>query len=293
MSEKCCLCPRMCGAVRPEERGACGAGELRAARAAPHYYEEPPISGTKGSGAVFFSGCPMRCVFCQNGEISSGCTGKAITVGRLSEIFLRLQDEGCHNINLVTGTPYIPEIIRALELCRGRLNIPVVYNSSGYERVQTLKMLEGYVDIYLPDFKYVTPELAGRYSLAPDYQKYASDALEEMLSQRGGCEYSPGGLMTRGVIVRHLVLPSHRGESIKVLNYLNDNYDKSKFLLSLMAQYTPMYHAAQYPEINRRLTTFEYKSAANEAARLGFDGFLQDMTSAKETYTPDFDFEGL
>lgn len=288
---KCSLCPKKCGARRPDQRGLCGADGLRLGRAAPHYYEEPPVSGSNGSGALFFSGCPMSCVFCQNHELSNAKTGKSVTVKRLAEIMLRLQDEGCHNINLVSPTPYVPDIIKALDIAK--LEIPVVYNTSGYERVETLKALDGYIDIYLPDFKYVTPALAERYSGAPDYPAVASAALEEMLRQRGGCEYGADGIMKRGVIVRHLVLPSNKDESEKVLGFLSRNYDKSKFLLSLMSQYVPMYRACEFKEINRKLTKLEYRRVSELALSLGFDGFFQEISSGKTEYTPEFDGTGV
>ena len=288
---KCCLCPRKCGADRPDIRGLCGAESLRLGRAAPHFYEEPPISGTKGSGTVFFSGCPLSCVFCQNHELSDGCFGKTVSVEKLADIMLSLQDTGCHNINLVSPTPYVPDIIKALDIAK--LRIPVVYNTSGYERVQTLKALEGYVDVYLPDFKYVSGELAGKYSGAADYPHVAAEALAEMLRQRGGCEYDGNGIMTRGVIVRHLVLPSHKDESLKVMKFLSENYDKSKFLLSLMSQYVPDFKADEYKEIDRRLTKLEYRRVSEYAEALGFEGFFQDFSSQDSVYTPPFDLCGV
>ena len=287
----CKLCPKKCGANRQIGRGLCGAGVLKAARAAPHYYEEPCISGKNGSGAIFFSGCPLKCVFCQNYDISAGCEGTEITVARLTEIMLELQDRGCHNISLVSPTPYVPEIIKALKIAK--LKIPVVYNTSGYERVETLKALDGYIDVYLPDFKYVTPEISEKYSGASDYPTVAAKALSEMLRQRGGCEFDGDGMMTRGVIVRHLVLPSNKGESVKTLEYLSENYDKSKFLLSLMAQYVPVHRASEYKEINRRLTKYEYKKAAGAALSLGFTGYFQDPSSQDSAYTPKFDGTGI
>ena len=287
----CTLCPRKCGAARPEKRGLCGCDSLRIGRAAPHYYEEPPISGRGGSGAIFFSGCPLSCVFCQNSPLSYGCAGKAVTVGRLSEIFKELEDAGCHNINLVSPTPYVNDIISALDIYRP--SVPVVYNTSGYERTETLRRLDGYVDIYLPDFKYVSPELSGRYSGTPDYPGIAAEALSEMLRQCGGCEYDGDGMMRRGVIVRHLVLPSHKDESIAVLRYLHGRYGADKFLLSLLAQYVPMYGAREFPEINRKLTKYEYRRVADEALRLGFRGFFQDPGSQDPGYTPAFDLTGV
>lgn len=288
---KCFLCPRQCGAERPSGRGFCGADTLRLGRAAPHYYEEPPVSGTNGSGTVFFSGCPLSCVFCQNHELSDGCFGKPVTPQKLADIMLSLQDKGCHNINLVSPTPYVPDIIKALDLAK--LKIPVVYNTSGYESVQTLKALEGYVDIYLPDFKYVSGDLAGKYSGAPDYPAAATEALHEMIRQCGGCEYDGNGIMKRGVIVRHLVLPSHKDESLAVLRFLSENYDKSRFLLSLMSQYVPVFRANEYPKINRRLTKLEYRRVSEYAVSLGFEGFFQDSSSQSSDYTPPFDLTGI
>lgn len=288
---KCFLCPRKCGADRPRKSGLCGADTLKLGRAAPHYYEEPPISGKNGSGTIFFSGCPLSCVFCQNHELSDGCFGKPVTEEKLAEIMLLLQDKGCHNINLVSPTPYVPQIIRALD--KAKLDIPVVYNTSGYERVQTLMALQGYVDVYLPDFKYVSAELSGKYSGCPDYPSVAAEALHEMIRQRGGCEYDENGIMTRGVIVRHLVLPSHKDESTAVLDFLSRNYDKSKFLLSLMSQYVPVFKACEYKKIDRRLTKLEYRRVSEYALSEGFDGFFQDPSSQSSEYTPEFDLTGI
>ena len=287
---KCYLCPRKCGADRPSSRGVCGADTLRVALAAPHYCEEPCLSGTNGAGTVFFSGCPLSCVFCQNHELSSENKGKEISVVRLAEIFSELQNKGCHNIDLVSPTPYTDEIIAALDIAKPE--IPVVWNTSGYERVETLKKLDGRVSVYLPDFKYVTPDLAFKYSGTANYPETAACALGEMLQQQPKRVYE-NGLMMKGVIVRHLVLPSHRAESIAVLDFLHKNFDISKFTLSLLAQYTPMYKAAEYKEINRTLTKFEYNSVAAHAEELGFDCYHQDTASANEKYTPTFDFSGV
>lgn len=288
---KCFLCPRKCGADRPYSRGICGADGLRLGRAAPHFYEEPPVSGKNGSGTIFFSGCPLSCVFCQNHELSDGCFGQPVSTQKLADIMFSLQDSGCHNINLVSPTPYVTDIIKALDIAK--LKIPVVYNTSGYERVQTLKALEGYVDIYLPDLKYVSVGLSEKYSGAADYPSVAAEALAEMIRQRGGCEYGKDGMMKRGVIVRHLVLPSHKDESIAVLKFLDENYDKSKFLLSLMSQYVPDFRADEYPEINRRLTKLEYRRVSEYAIALGFDGFFQGSASQSSEYTPPFDLTGI
>ena len=287
---KCYLCPHKCGAERPSSKGVCGADTLRVALAMPHYCEEPCLSGVNGAGTVFFSGCPLSCVFCQNHELSADNKGKPISIKRLAEIFTELQNKGCHNIDLVSPTPYVKEIIEALDTAKP--NIPVVYNSSGYERVRTLKSLEGYVDIYLPDFKYVDPGTAQKYSGFPDYPEAAAEALSEMLAQQPERIYE-NGLMKKGVIVRHLVLPSNRAESLSVLEFLHKNFDIKKFTLSLLAQYTPMYKASEHKEINRTLTKFEYNSVAARAEELGFECYYQDTASANEKYTPTFDFSGV
>jgi len=295
LKDLCELCPRRCGADRREKAGFCGCGrEVKVARAALHFWEEPCISGSRGSGTVFFSGCPLGCVYCQNFEISRGHIGKAIPVERLAEIFLELQRQGAHNINLVTATPYVPQIISALKLARPALKIPVVYNSSGYERVETLRALKGFVDVYLPDLKHMSSELARRYSGAADYFEVATRALHEMIEQTDGIEYDSEGLMTRGVIVRHLVLPGARRDSIDILNWVSANLPRGKYLLSLMSQYTPIQGLGAFPEINRRVTSFEYDAVVSEAVRLGLDnGFMQQRGSADTAYIPPFDLTGV
>ena len=295
MKDLCELCPRRCGADRREKACFCGCGrEVKVARAALHFWEEPCISGSRGSGTVFFSGCPLGCVYCQNFEISRGHIGKAIPVERLAEIFLELQKQGAHNINLVTATPYVPQIISALKLARPALKIPVVYNSSGYERVETLRALKGFVDVYLPDLKHMSSELARRYSGAADYFEVATRALHEMIEQTDGIEYDSEGLMTRGVIVRHLVLPGARRDSIDILNWVSANLPRGKYLLSLMSQYTPIQGLGAFPEINRRVTSFEYDAVVSEAVRLGLDnGFMQQRGSADTAYIPPFDLTGV
>lgn len=292
MSEKCYLCPHCCGALRPDKKGVCGASSLKLAHADLHFYEEPVISGTRGSGAVFFSGCPLSCVFCQNHTVSQGLYGKEITPLRLSEIFLSLQDRGCHNINLVSPTPYIRDILDAVELCKGRLNIPLVYNSSGYEKKESLRMLDGCISVYLPDLKYVSMELSERLSHCPDYPTHATEAIGEMLRQRPRVVIEDG-IMQSGIIVRHLVLPSLRRESIRVLDTLSSLFSSEGYLLSLMAQYRPMYKASEIPEIDRFLTSFEYKSVADHALKLGFKGFFQGSESHNDGYTPNFDCSNI
>ena len=304
--QDCCLCPRMCGANRYESAGFCRAGtQIRAARAALHLWEEPCISGRQGSGAVFFSNCTLRCVFCQNDKISAQGFGKELSERELADVFLRLQDEGAANIDLITATHYLPGVLRALELVRHKLHIPVVYNCGGYERAETIRMLDGYIDIYLPDLKYSDAALARRCSAAADYADAAFPAIREMLRQCGVPGISaeeiakqPGGLLKRGVIIRHMVLPGQRQDSIRLLRRMKEELPQGTFLLSLMSQYTPCYLAKTMPELkalhlDRRLTSYEYGKVLDEALRLGFDGYLQERTSAKEEYTPPFDLEGL
>ncbi len=288
----CELCPRRCKRDRTAgDLGFCGQGaRMRIARAALHPYEEPCISGTRGSGTVFFVGCTLRCVFCQNRAISrSEAVGREIGEEELCQILLSLQEEGAHNINFVTPTHFTDSIIDALRAVKDRLTIPVVWNTSGYERVETLRRLEGLVDIYMPDFKYVTAELGERYSLAPDYAEVALAAIAEMVRQRGRPVWGEDGLLLSGVLVRHLVLPAHRGESIDALRRLSETVSPDAILLSLMSQYTPEFAKdAPYRNLHRRLTTFEYEAVLSEAERLGFDGYTQSRSSATRDYTPNF-----
>lgn len=289
----CRLCPRKCGVDRVENIGFCGVRRtVRLARAALHHWEEPCISGSRGSGAVFFSGCVMRCVYCQNYRISAEAAGKDVSTDRLAEIFLELQQQGAHNINLVNPTHYVPEIIRALEMTRGRLNIPVVYNSGGYERVETLRALSGYVDIYLPDIKYFSDELARELSSAEGYFETAMAAAEEMLRQVGKPRFDEDGLLRKGVIIRHLVLPYHYRDSAEVIKRVGERFGKG-VLFSLMSQYTPFYKAKDIPRLNRRITTFEYRKALDAVCAAGLEGFMQERSSAEEEYTPEFDLTGI
>ncbi len=287
----CEWCPRMCRIDREAGQvGYCGGGALpRVARAALHPYEEPCISESRGSGTVFFVGCTLRCVFCQNSAISRGRLGKEVTPAELCEIFLSLQAEGAHNINLVTPTHFAEGIIEALRQAGDRLTVPVVYNTSGYERVESLGRLKGLVDIYMPDFKYGSAELGGRYSSAPDYAEVAAEAIREMVSQVGRPRFDEAGLLTRGVMVRHLVLPGHRGDSMAVLQRLSELVDPEDVVLSLMSQYTPEFAADQpYKNLKRRITAFEYESVLDEARRLGFEGYMQGRASASKSFTPEF-----
>ena len=292
--KSCNLCPRMCGANRTKQTGFCGCGtSIRAARAAPHFWEEPCISGSRGSGTVFFSGCTLGCVYCQNRELSAGHKGRDISPEQLSEIFLRLQDEGVHNINLVTPTQYLPPVITALRLAEPALRIPVVYNCGGYERVETVRVLSDYVNIFLPDIKYKSTELSEKYSGAPDYFEKASAAITEMIRLAGPPVFGEDGMLRRGVILRHLVLPGCRHDSAALLEWMAGSLPQGGFLLSLMSQYTPQ-ASAVFPELARRVTKFEYQSVVKTAVELGLcTGYIQEKTSAEKEYTPPFNFTGI
>lgn len=293
----CTLCPRRCHANRMAgETGFCGEGaELKAARAALHFWEEPCISGSQGSGAVFFSGCNLRCVFCQNYDISVNKVGKAISLQRLAQIFLELQEKGAANINLVTACHFLPQVCLALTMAKEQgLRIPIVYNSSGYEEAASLRMLEGLADIYLPDLKYRSSRLSAQYSKAEDYFEKAAETIAEMFRQTGAPVMDPDtGLMKRGVIVRHLLLPGHVGESKKVLRYLHEAYGNDIYV-SIMNQYTPLRHMAQFPDLNRRITAEEYDRVLVFAEKIGIErGFIQEGDTAAESFIPSFDGEGV
>lgn len=293
--EDCCLCPRNCHVNRLQGKtGYCGqTAEIRAARAALHMWEEPCISGDSGSGAVFFSGCTLGCVYCQNHKIADGTVGKPISVERLAEIFLELQEQGAWNINLVTAGHFIPSVIRSLNLAKRQgLRIPVVYNTSGYEKVDTLKKLEGYIDIYLPDLKYVDTALAEKYSFAPDYPKVAKAALDEMVRQVGVAQFE-GEQMKKGVIVRHLVLPGQSEASREVIRYLYETYG-DRIFISILNQYTPMPYLERYPELNRKITDEEYDEVVDYAISIGVEnGFIQEGDTAQESFIPEFDIMGI
>lgn len=298
----CTLCPRACHADRTEgQKGRCHVdAQIRVARAALHMWEEPCLSGRSGSGAVFFSGCALGCIFCQNREIASGKAGLVISEARLAEIFLELQEKGANNINLVTAGHYVPQVVRALACAKSQgLRIPIVYNSSGYEKAETLRQLEGLIDIYLPDLKYLTPELAAAYSHAPDYPQYAMEAIAEMVRQQPQAEFMPedrteaSPIMRRGVIVRHLLLPGHVREAKKVVSYLHETYG-DQIYISMMNQYTPMSEKFADPNLNRRVTKREYERLLDYAAEIGVEnGFYQEGATADESFIPEFDYEGV
>ena len=293
---QCNVCPRNCRADRTNGKtGFCRAPYLpKVALVSRHDWEEPPISGTKGSGTVFFSHCNLGCVFCQNHDISQDGFGKEITVERLAEIFLEQQERGFHNINLVSAVQFIPQVAKALSLAKEQgLSIPVVYNSNGYESIEGLKLLEGLVDIYLPDFKYWDDILGLEYSKAPHYREIASAAILEMRRQTGADVLDENGIMKKGIILRHLVLPGHYKDSFKVLDWVKEHLGEDTFV-SLMSQYTPMYRAKEIKTLSRKLTTFEYDKVVDHFFEIGLkNGFMQKRSSATSEYTPSFDLSGV
>ena len=294
--ENCLLCPRKCGINRRTgQTGVCGvSSEIKVARAALHYWEEPCISGKKGSGAVFFSGCSLHCVFCQNREISDGKAGKVISKERLSDIFMELAVKGANNINLVTPGQYIPDIVWAVNDAKSRgMKLPIIYNTSGYENVTELKLLEGIVDVYLPDFKYMDSTLSAMYSRAKDYPSVAKQALSEMVRQQPDVVIDDvTGLIQKGVIVRQLLLPGHVNDAKAVLKYLYDTYHDHVYI-SMMSQFTPI-ALKDYPEINRTVTRREYERLVDYALEIGItNAFIQEGDVAKDSFIPAFDCEGV
>ena len=294
--ENCLLCPRKCGINRSTgQTGICGvSSEIKVARAALHYWEEPCISGKRGSGAVFFSGCSLHCVFCQNREISDGKEGKVISKERLSDIFIELAGKGANNINLVTPGQYIPDIVWAVNDAKSRgMKLPIIYNTSGYENVTELKLLEGIVDVYLPDFKYMDSTLSAMYSRAKDYPSVAKQALSEMVRQQPDVVIDDAtGLIQKGVIVRQLLLPRHVNDAKAVLKYLYDTY-RDHVYISMMSQFTPI-ALEDYPEINRTVTKREYERLVNYALEIGItNAFIQEGDVAKDSFIPAFDCEGV
>ncbi len=292
----CTLCPRNCHADRLNgKKGYCRESDtLIVSRAALHMWEEPCISGGRGSGTVFFSGCSIGCVYCQNYNISRGLTGKEISIERLSEIFKELQQKGAHNINLVTPSHYIPHIVEAVTLSRqSGLTIPIVFNTGGYEKVETLKLLEDIVDIYLPDLKYMDETVSLKYSNCPDYFYYTSEAIKEMSRQVGMPEFDSEGIMKKGVIVRHMMLPGYLEDSKKIIKYLHETFG-DKIYMSIMNQYTPLTHVEKYPEINRTVTYDEYEELIDYAISIGVEnGFIQEGETQSESFIPDFNEEGV
>ena len=295
LMNSCNLCPRNCGADRQNGRGFCGAGsKVIVARAGLHKWEEPCISYKNGAGTVFFSGCSLHCCFCQNDQISNRLFGKEITDRELADIFISMQEKGADNIDLVTPTHFVPNIINALDMVKHRLSIPVVYNCGGYESCETVRLLDGYIDVYLPDIKYFSGDISKKYSKAPDYFEYASKSVLAMTAQVGKLKYNSDGGLIKGTVIRHLVLPSHRHDSMEIIEWIAKNTSSDDVLVSIMNQYTPFdFISDDHSERKRRVTKMEYNSVVNYAAELGIKGFTQQKSSASEEYVPDFDFTGI
>lgn len=292
----CSLCPRNCHIDRTNGlKGYCKVDDsLVVARAALHMWEEPCISGTNGSGTVFFSGCSVGCVYCQNHNIAKGLAGKIISTERLADIFIELQNKKAHNINLVTPSHYIPHIVEAANISKSNgLNIPIVYNTSGFEKEETLKLLEGIVDVYLPDLKYIDEKIAKKYSNCSDYFIYAKEAIKEMVRQTGEPEFDSEGIMTKGVIVRHMMLPGCLEDSKNIIKYLYDTFG-DKIFISIMNQYTPLPHVSLYPEINKKVTDEDYEELIDYAVEIGVEnGFIQEGETQLESFIPEFNGEGV
>ena len=292
---QCTLCPRHCMANRTQTFGRCGGGStVKIARAALHHWEEPCISGSNGSGTVFFSGCSLQCCYCQNHEISAAAKGKEVSTQQLAEIFLNLQQQGAHNINLVTCGHWAPWVVEALDLAVSKgLSLPIVCNTSSYETIDTIKLLSKYVTVWLADIKYFSAEISKKYSNAADYFSVASSAILLMLELAGTPCYDANGILQKGVILRHLALPGNQKDSIQVLNWMA-SLPKGSFIPSFMSQYTPFYQASNFKELSRRISTWEYRKLIDTAISLGLsDGYMQKKSSAKEEYTPAFDFTGV
>ncbi len=286
--ENCNICPRACGVDRTRELGFCASGnEVRVSRVQRHRFEEPAICGVGGAGTVFFSGCNLRCVFCQNSAISREALGRKFDARGLAALFLEIAESGVDCLDLVTPTHFTPTVAEALSLVKGELSIPVVWNSGGYESIESLALLRGLVDIYLPDFKYISPEISAKYSSAPDYAERAAEALAFMYEMLGEVSFE-GEMMKKGIIVRHLVLPGCRADSIAVLHKIAKTVPIKGIRLSLMSQYTPDFYLGEDKNLRRRLTTFEYESVRAEALKLGFEGYMQAPSSASSEYTPNF-----
>lgn len=295
MLKNCKICPRHCGSNRYYSIGICGAdAEIQVAKAYLHQWEEPCISGSLGSGAIFFCGCNMKCVFCQNHEISQKSFGKKINVCRLTEIILELQEQGAHNINLVSPTPYALHIIEAVKEAKtAGLSIPVIYNTNGYELEETIAALDGTVDIYLPDIKYYNDTYAMKYSNTGNYFKYAAKAVLAMVEQVGYPIFDDSGIMQKGVLIRHLVLPDLLDDSKKILRWIKDTLGEQAYV-SLMCQYTPMFDAAKHEEINRKLEDWEYDLIIDYFFKIGLEfGYVQELSSAASNYIPHFNLSGV
>lgn len=292
--KNCKLCPRNCGINRYQRKGFCGGNDkVKIARASLHYYEEPSISGDFGSGTIFFSGCNLKCIYCQNKEISTNNFGIEVSIKRLSEIMLELQEKGAHNINLVTPSHYIPQIIKAIKKAKQNgLQIPIVYNTSGYEKKESIQLLKGYIDIYLPDFKYFNEEAAIKYSKAPNYQQYAKEAIKEMVNQVGSCVFSNDGLLKKGVIVRHLMLPTLKEDTKQILKYLYENF-RDDIYISIMNQYTPP-KEIKVQELKTPIANNDYNEIIEYALDLGItNAYCQMDGTISESFIPEFNLEGV
>ncbi len=287
--QHCNICPRKCGIDRESAVGVCSSGtKARISRVSRHRYEEPAICSEGGAGTVFFSGCNLRCVFCQNSIINRKSVGKEFDANELAELFLTVARSGVSSLDLVTPTHFTPTIASALSMVKDKLGIPVVWNSGGYESPESLQLLRGLVDIYLPDFKYYSPDLAAKYSRAPDYRERAEEALTFMYDMLGAAEFDSAGMMKKGILIRHLVLPGCRNDSISVLHRIAEILPVKDIRLSLMSQYTPDFYTGDDKNLRRRLTSFEYESVRAEALALGFEGYMQAPSSASAKYTPEF-----
>lgn len=289
--KECSLCPHECKVNRIDGKiGRCKAGsKIKIALANLHYYEEPCISGESGSGTVFFTGCNMNCKFCQNYKVSQELLGDELDTKELADEFIKLQNQNANNINLVTGVIYVPQIIEAIEIARKNgLKIPIIYNSSGYEKVETIKMLNGYIDVYLPDLKYYYNDLAKKLSGVDNYFENATEAIKEMYSQVGSPQFDENGMIKKGLLIRHLVLPNHIQNSKMVLKWIKENMHK-EVLVSVMAQYFPTYKAMETEDINRKLNTYEYKQIEQYVFDLNLDGYMQDLEDNEEQYVPQFE----
>lgn len=295
LSNKCNLCPRNCNVDRNNSLGFCKANnKIKVARCALHYYEEPSISGKQGSGAVFFSNCNLKCCFCQNYNISTKQKGIEISIDRLSEIFIELQEKGANNINLVTPTMYINQIKDAIVKAKNKgLKIPIIYNSSGYEKTESLKLLDGLIDIYMPDFKYYSNRSSFKYSKCKDYVENTKEAIDEMYRQVGKNKFNEDDIMIKGLIVRHLLLPGLIEETKEILKYLYNKY-KNNIYISIMNQYTPLENVKNYPEINRKITQEEYDDVINYAIELGIENaYIQEDGTQSDSFIPEFDYTGV
>ncbi len=295
MKFKCNICPRNCNTDRETNKGYCKAtNEIMLAKAVPFFFEEPVISGKNGTGAIFFTGCNLKCCFCQNYVISHELYGVSVTSDRFCDILLSMNEKNLDSISLISPTIYIRQIIEALDKIKHKINIPIVYNTSGYEKTETLKMLEDYIDVYVPDIKYMNSIYSERYSNASDYFDYCSTAVREMLRQKPKLKYNDRTLSS-GVLIRHLVLPGLYKDSICILNWIKENIDESasECLISIMCQYTPYFLSSNYPEINRKITKYEYSKVIEYASELNLKGFIQDKSSSKDIYIPKFDLEGV